>query len=164
MGLFSKETQAIVDRSPETPRKSGETAPADVSTTIIARGTTLEGLLKGSPDLRVEGEVSGEIRSSSRVVVGSSGRVKALIRARTIQVAGRVEGDLTADERIELASSAAVVGNLLAPRILIKEGANLQGSVEMSSPAAEKEKKTQSGVPRQEKMGSAGKAPKEKRR
>jgi len=138
MGIFSKETPKNVDRIPEAPRKTGDVAPVAASTTIIARGTQVDGIVKGKLDLRIEGEVSGEIRNSAQVVVGPSGRVKCLIRARSVKVAGRVEGDLTADERIELAPSAVVIGNLLAPKILIKEGANLQGSVDMSAPPADR--------------------------
>jgi len=136
MGLFSKETPASADRISETPKRTVQSASRPETSTVIARGTSIEGLLQGGQDLRIDGELSGEIRSSAEVRVGASGNIKAQIRARSIQVAGRVEGNLTADERIELMASAVVVGNLLAPKILIKEGANLQGSVDMSAPGS----------------------------
>ncbi len=157
MGLFSKETQTTVDPVRETTKRTPATTPSAASSaTIIARGSHFEGVVRGSQDLRVEGEVSGEIECSAQVVVGSAGRVKAMIRARSIQVAGRVEGDLTADERIELAPSAAVIGNLLAPRILIKEGASLQGSVEMSAPTAGSAKDARQKKPEGEKATANG--------
>lgn len=136
MGLFSKEAQTPLNPAPAAQRKSVESKPhpASPSMTQIAMGSFFEGLLKGSPNVMIDGQLAGEIKTSGTVKIGSSGKVKASVRARTILVAGGVEGDLTADERIELEASARVAGNLLAPRILIKDGASLQGSVEMSAP------------------------------
>ena len=47
-----------------------------------------------------------------------------------------MQGLLQADEKAELLASASVQGNVQAPKVIIAEGAQLQGSVAMSAQAA----------------------------
>ena len=52
--------------------------------------------------------------------------------ARTIVVEGTVEGDLHGAASVLIAATAKVRGNISAPRVGIMEGANFNGSVDMS--------------------------------
>jgi cytoskeletal protein CcmA (bactofilin family) len=62
------------------------------------------------------------------------------VTAGAVVVAGRVEGQIVARQRAELLASASVNGSVQAPKVVIAEGAQLQGSVTMSSPAGAGEK------------------------
>jgi cytoskeletal protein CcmA (bactofilin family) len=66
------------------------------------------------------------------VTIGGTGDVVGDVMARTVVVAGKVEGQIRALERAELLPSAAVNGSVQAPKVVIAEGAQLQGSVAMS--------------------------------
>jgi cytoskeletal protein CcmA (bactofilin family) len=81
----------------------------------------------------VEGHLEGKIRVGSNVRVGLSGSVEGDVEARGVTVLGRVRGQILASERAELASSATLEGSVQAPKILIAEGAQLDGNVTMSS-------------------------------
>ena len=56
--------------------------------------------------------------------------------ARSIVVEGTVEGDLKGVVSVLIAATATVRGNIAAPRVGIMEGANFNGSVDMSSAVA----------------------------
>jgi cytoskeletal protein CcmA (bactofilin family) len=60
------------------------------------------------------------------------------VKARQVVVSGHVEGQVVATERAELTSSAVVEGSVQAPKIVIAEGARLEGNV-ATSPAVSKE-------------------------
>ena len=66
------------------------------------------------------------------MTVGSDGEVEGEIHARQVVVGGRVRGDVRASERAELTSSGAVEGSVQAPKVVIAEGARLEGSVAMA--------------------------------
>ena len=66
------------------------------------------------------------------MTVGSDGDVEGEIHARQVVVGGRVRGDVRASERAELTSSGAVEGSVQAPKVVIAEGARLEGSVAMA--------------------------------
>lgn len=133
MGLFGRDHNPD-HAAPQTSHRLA--APTPGTTTVVATGTTINGEIAGSSDLRIEGSLTGSIDISGVVYVAETGNVATTIRAATITVAGRVEGDIVGDQGIELEPTASVRGNLLAPKIHIREGASLQGRVEMASPAA----------------------------
>ncbi len=135
MGLFGRDTQP----SPATPtgaqqRPGPRIQGAPSATTTVAAGTRIEGTLTGSSNVTVEGELEGAVAISGTFHVAQSGQVKASVRARNVTVSGRVDGDLSSDEKIQLEPSGVVHGNLVSPRILILDGAELQGQVVMSKP------------------------------
>jgi cytoskeletal protein CcmA (bactofilin family) len=109
-------------------------AGARADLTVIAAAGRVAGEVCGAGDVRVDGIVDGVIDCEGRVVVSEGGRVTASVRGVSITVAGTVEGNINAEERIQLDPTARVVGDLVAPRILIQDGATLQGAVEMKAP------------------------------
>lgn len=101
---------------------------------IIGGSLVIEGNIKGSEDLLIEGKVNGDVSLPNHAVtVGASGEVKATIRASSIIVDGRVEGDLIGDDQIEIRQSGYVFGNIVAPRVGLEDGAQFKGNIDMSS-------------------------------
>ncbi len=133
MGLFGRDSQTKTHRPPQSQKKTVPGPPTG-ALTIIAEGSRVSGDIGGSSDLRIEGEFEGSVSISGIVFVAESGQVRASIRAAKVTVSGRVDGNIFGDQMIELEPTAVVNGDLLAPKILIREGASLQGRVEMASP------------------------------
>jgi cytoskeletal protein CcmA (bactofilin family) len=90
------------------------------------------GELSGEDDVVVAGRVEGTVRASERVTVAPGGDVEGDIHARTVFVQGRVHGQIFAGEKAELSASAVVEGSVEAPKIVISEGARLEGTVAMA--------------------------------
>lgn len=133
MGLFGRESQSNTNPQTQSMRTASPVQQAASSTTI-AEGSKVSGEITGSNDVRIEGEIQGSVSISGNVVVAESGKVRTSIRAARVVVSGQVDGDIFGDQMIELEPTAVVNGDLLAPKILIREGASLQGRVEMASP------------------------------
>ena len=100
--------------------------------TLIGVGTVVEGNLEVDGMLRIDGNLRGSARASGRVVVGSSGRVEASIRAKSAIVGGLIRGDLYVTEGARLLSGAIVLGNVFASRLEAEEGAVIHGDVEVT--------------------------------
>src|SRR5687767_4228921 len=99
--------------------------------THIAPGSRIEGQVSGPTELLVEGEVEGEIRVDATVMIGTEGVVQGPVTAHVVRIGGRVFGNVTASDRVEVAPSGSVEGDIVAPRIIIAEGAFFKGRVEM---------------------------------
>ncbi|MCD4749623.1 MAG: polymer-forming cytoskeletal protein [Thermoanaerobaculales bacterium] len=147
MGLFGRDSQPSPPISQPSPKAAHSGGP-QVEATIIARGTRFEGKLSGATGITIDGELDGTIAISGNLQISVSGRVKATVRARSVSVSGHVTGDIAADEKIQLEESAVVQGDLCSPRILIMEGATLQGKVEMNKPKPVQEKAQASEGPK----------------
>ena len=96
----------------------------------IGKSIVIKGELSGSENVYLDGELEGSIDiRGGDLAVGPNGCIRANLEARNIVVEGRVNGNLHGCERVELRKSAAVVGDILAQRVAIEDGAQLKGSV-----------------------------------
>jgi cytoskeletal protein CcmA (bactofilin family) len=121
-------------RNAAPPRSAASTGGHDV--THVGRSVVLKGDLSGEEDLTIEGEVKGRIDlPDHELTIGASGRIEAELAAKAVVVVGTVTGNIRATERVEIHDSGSVTGDIQAPRLLIHEGAVINGSVDMSDPA-----------------------------
>ena len=139
MAIFGKTDTGQVsagDRPAAVPLEGGS------SQTVIGPKARVVGEVSGEEDVLVQGRLEGNVKVERRVTVAPSGEVRGDLHGRSVIVGGKVYGQIRASERAELLSTAAVEGNVNAPKVVIAEGAQLQGSVAMSAPAAPVQKKT----------------------
>jgi cytoskeletal protein CcmA (bactofilin family) len=102
----------------------------------IGKSITIKGDLSGNEDLQIDGTVEGRIDlPNNQLTIGAEGRVKAEVHAKAVIVVGHVTGNLSAADRIQVEATGIVDGDVKAPRLVIQEGAMLNGGVEMSSSA-----------------------------
>ena len=120
------------------PAAAAPSATADPAKKVSVLGKTLvfKGELSADEDIILQGRVEGSIHHTQSVTIGVDGVVIGDTHARSIVVEGTVEGDLRGVVSVLIASTATVRGNIAAPRVGIMEGANFNGSVDMSSPVA----------------------------
>jgi len=104
-------------------------------TAFIDQGSEFEGKLSFRDTVRIDGTFSGEITSENTLIVGESGKIHATIKSVCVMVSGLVDGDITATSQIVLHKSAVVNGDLMAPNIVMEEGAQLNGNVRMGRAA-----------------------------
>lgn len=98
----------------------------------IGKSVVIKGELNGSEDLTVEGQVEGRIELREHVLtIGSNGKIKSEILAKSVVVLGEVVGNITASEKVDIRENGSVEGDIVAPRVAIAEGAHFRGSVDM---------------------------------
>jgi cytoskeletal protein CcmA (bactofilin family) len=100
-------------------------------TTTIGASIVIRGKLKSDEDLVVNGRVEAHISSTKQLRVEPSGIIRADVRVHSALVSGVVVGNITCDETVELTASGRVVGDLLAPRVVIGDGAAFKGKIAM---------------------------------
>lgn len=99
---------------------------------FIGNGTVLTGETTFQAMLRIDGHLTGRIVSESgTLIVGSTGRVDANILVAAAMINGTINGDIVATERLELGRTAHVVGNIQTPRLVMEDGAILEGGCSM---------------------------------
>ncbi len=101
----------------------------------LGRSLSVKGELVGNEELYVDAEFDGTIDlGESSLTVGPQGRVQADVRAREIVVEGTVRGNLRAADRLQISRTGNVVGDLVAARIVIEDGAYFKGSIDIQKP------------------------------
>lgn len=104
---------------------------------FIDKDTEIVGDIRFKDSFRIDGKFKGKILSGSSLIIGETGDVEADIEAGSISINGKVKGSLSAKDRIEIFSLGRVIGKMVAPRLIIEEGAFFQGSCQMEVKALE---------------------------
>lgn len=95
--------------------------------TLISEGCKIEGLLKGSGNYMIIGEVVGECDIDGSITLANGGYCKGVVKANSIIVAGTVDGDIIADGQVEISNTAKISGTVTGDAIAVAEGAIVEG-------------------------------------
>jgi len=99
----------------------------------IGKSIVFKGELSGDEDLQIDGRVEGNVSlPGNELTIGANAHVDAEIHAKAVQVIGKVSGNVIATERVEVHSTGQVKGDIRAPKLLIQEGAVVNGSIQMT--------------------------------
>jgi len=104
-----------------------------LTTTTIGPSIVIRGKLRSDEDLVVKGRIDAEITSSKALTIDNSGIVNADVQVESVRVSGVLVGNITAASRSEIASDGRVVGDILAPKIVISDGAAFRGRIDMQN-------------------------------
>ena len=70
---------------------------------IIGKSIVVKGELRGSEDLTIEGQVEGKITLKQHVLtIGTHGRIRAQVIAKSVVVLGEVIGNVEATEKVAI--------------------------------------------------------------
>lgn len=98
----------------------------------LVEGTKIVGDLFSESNIRIDGEVQGNITTSAKVVIGENGFLHGNLNCQEADIEGRVEGKLNVDGVLTLRERAKVTGDIQASRLHIEEGAYYLGACKMN--------------------------------
>lgn len=111
-----------------------KTRPNDLGkdeVTIISAGVSIEGKLNSNGNVRIDGEVRGDIAATGNVTIGENGEVNGEIRATIVTVGGKVLGTIQAKEKLVLEAKAVLKGDLVTKILVVEAGAKFEGNSSM---------------------------------
>lgn len=94
---------------------------------IVGEGACFNGDIELTGLLRIDGDLIGTVKNDERVLIGSTGRIQGKIYSDTVIVGGVVKGEIYAQGKVVVLSSGLVLGNIYASKLLVEEGAILDG-------------------------------------
>lgn len=99
--------------------------------TLIGVGTVIEGNIRFTGGLRIDGQVNGNLTSAGdqpgMVVISEQAVVEGEIRVHHVMVNGQVKGPIYADQTLELQPKASVTGDVHYQKLEMQMGAVVQG-------------------------------------
>lgn len=104
------------------------------SRSLVDRHTTVEGVLETPHDLRIEGQVSGTVRCEGVLYIAAGAEIDADVSATDAIVEGTIEGSITCSGRLEIRPTGVVRASVQTQRLVIHEGAILDGRLDMVGP------------------------------
>jgi len=101
--------------------------------TVISRGVKIEGKLSCSGNIRLDGEVQGDISSQGIVIIGENGGVNGQINADSVTIGGKVTGTIRAKDKVVLEAKANLKGDIITKTLLVEAGAIFNGNSKMGN-------------------------------
>lgn len=103
----------------------------------IGQSVTVEGKIVSSQDIRIDGHVTGSIEvGQHELVLGPGSAVKADVNARSVLIGGTLEGDVAACDRVQVQSTGTLLGDVVAPRLIIQDGGVIRGKADIAGSRA----------------------------
>jgi cytoskeletal protein CcmA (bactofilin family) len=103
------------------------------STNNIGKGTFLEGNIETYGNIRIEGKVTGHVKSKSKVVLGASSQVEGNITSLNADIEGEVKGKIEVAELLVLKATAIIHGDIVTGKLVVEPGAVFNGSCKMGA-------------------------------
>jgi len=118
--------------------KKKASSEADIET-IIGSNTELKGQLHCSGNLRIDGQIEGNVSTEGDIVIGEHGNVLGDIQGRSLVVAGAVTGNVNASGNLSICATGQLVGDVRVKSLNIADGGVFQGRSEMTPHAVNRE-------------------------
>ncbi len=115
-------------------KKNTDPSAANISSSNIntlVEGTTAEGTINTSSDLRIDGHVNGTINCGGKLIVGPSGNVEGDINSQNAVIEGRVQGNIVIQDILDVRETASVNGEIKTGKLLVQNGATFTGNCDM---------------------------------
>jgi cytoskeletal protein CcmA (bactofilin family) len=118
--------------------------------TIVGAGARLEGNVVSAGNLRIDGQIKGQINAEGDVSLSSQSQVEADIRAQNVSVAGRFKGNIQVKGKAHLARGGRIDGNITSKTLVVEEGGVFHGQSIMDGSAASAQAQAAPAPQRQE--------------
>jgi cytoskeletal protein CcmA (bactofilin family) len=101
--------------------------------TLVGEGTVIEGEIRFSEGLRIDGRVVGNVlavgEGRNLLVIGEKASIVGRVRAGHVIVNGSVNGPVESDELLELQPKARIEGHVRYERLEMHQGATVDGEL-----------------------------------
>jgi len=103
------------------------------SSNTIGKGTFLEGNIETYGNIRIEGKVTGNVKSKSKVALGHQSHVQGNIIAQNADIEGEVKGRIEVSELLVLKATAVINGDIITGKMVVEPGAVFNGTCKMGA-------------------------------
>jgi cytoskeletal protein CcmA (bactofilin family) len=102
------------------------------SINIISEGTKIKGDIIANGDIRIDGELMGNISAKGRLVIGPKGKIEGQIICNNIEISGCIKGKVTASELLNMKSTSQIMGDIIAGKLSVEPGSIFSGTCVMN--------------------------------
>jgi len=96
---------------------------------VISGSAVIRGNVRGDTSLEILGRVEGDVGVTGDLSIGPDAVIVGAVSGARVLIGGSVEGDVTGTDAVVVADTGRVIGDLVAPRIGMSEGAQVHGNV-----------------------------------
>ena len=108
---------------------------------FIGHGVEFKGVIKYEGNVRIDGQLDGEVHANGTLYLGEQAVLTAKISAQTVISKGQITGDITARDKVQLLAPAVINGSVVTTSLLMEEGVIFNGTIEMDPSSSSRSSK-----------------------
>ena len=89
----------------------------------LGSNTTIKGDLMTKSDMRLDGELIGNLQCAGKLILGPKGRINGEIVCENAVIEGKVDGTLKVKDHLQVKETAKIVGEISTQRLTVQAGA-----------------------------------------
>ncbi len=97
--------------------------------TILGPDAKFKGDLTFDSAAKVLGTIEGTIKAKGTIFIAGGATCRASVAAKEVAIEGHVEGNVQATERVEIKANGRITGDIEATRMIMGDGAAIDGHV-----------------------------------
>jgi cytoskeletal protein CcmA (bactofilin family) len=103
---------------------------------VMTSEVEINGVIKSSGAVRMEGKLDGDIVCAGDVVIGKTARIKGSISASSVAIEGTINGTVSAKDKVEMKSTAHITGDIKSKRLSVEDGVTFVGKSDVNPSGA----------------------------
>lgn len=103
------------------------------SVNLIGSGTKIIGDIHSNGDVRIDGNLVGNLTTSGKFVLGPEGMVEGNVSCKNADLSGEVKGTVNVGEMLSLKATAKINGDIITGKLAIEPGAAFTGTCNMGA-------------------------------
>lgn len=104
---------------------------------IIGTGTAIIGDITSTGDIRIDGTLTGTVKTSGKLVLGTTGVIDGDVFCQNADISGNIKGKLAVSELLSLKAVSKITGDIVANKLSIEPGAVFTGTCTMGGAVKE---------------------------
>ena len=97
----------------------------------LGNGTKVVGDLTAQNDIRIDGELEGNLNCNGKVILGPKGIIKGNVICQSAVVEGSINGTVKVKDILQVKESAKIVGEITTEKLMVQPGAIFNVKCEM---------------------------------
>ena len=119
-------------------KESKENAELANKKNQIEKGTKIIGDIESHGNIRLDGDMIGNVNSQSKVVLGQTCMMEGKLTAQNAEISGQLNGTIQVSDKLILKATAVVNADVVYGKIEIEDGAVLNGTLKIGGGVVKK--------------------------
>lgn len=124
-----------------------EAAAPQALKNYISAGTVIEGNIISHEDLRLDGTVKGDIRTTGCLILGKESNVEGNILASEAEVAGLITGTVESKGSLTIRATCKIFGDIITRSLNVESGSSFNGRCKVGGEADERAAPSRQSTP-----------------
>lgn len=106
----------------------------------LTAGSKIIGTIIADSDIRIDGQLEGDLQCSGKVVVGEKGLIKGTVSCQNAEIMGSLDGKIEVKQTLAMRATSNMKGEIKTTTLIVEPNAKFNGTCSMKAeePAVKK--------------------------